>query len=284
MSEDFILQDNILVECQQKNIISAVIPDGVAEIAEGAFDNCQNLVAVEFPQSLKKIGDKAFKDCVSLTRIDLSGVKILGAYAFADCTSLINVRFGSEISYLCNGTFENCTSLQEVILPENIVYIGCDCFRNCTSVNSVEMNGVMDIDTSAFENCSMLYSVTLPDTLLRIAPYAFSFCANLKSVICKNQFINIDETAFDNTIDITIRASQFSAAYRYALDAKHKCLPIIINPCLREIDGKYVALLKNAGIMFQMKPFPDNSEKAAIRFDKSVEDKVDEILGGFKNE
>jgi len=41
-------------------ITSIVIPEGVTDIAEGAFSGCANLAEVRFPKSLKRIGVSAF--------------------------------------------------------------------------------------------------------------------------------------------------------------------------------------------------------------------------------
>lgn len=283
MEDYFVIQDDRLIECVNKEILSAVIPEGVTEIAENAFYGCNNLSAVSFPQSLKKIRDSAFKNCISLTQIDLSYIEILGAYVFNGCISLESVKFGSDIGYLCNGTFENCILLKEIMLPENIVYVGCECFKDCISLKSVEMGNVMEIDTSAFENCSMLYSLTLPETLLHISPYAFSFCCSLKSVTVRNRIIDIDEAAFENTVDIVIKASKCSAAYKYAVETGYKCMPTIIDECCLIIDGSYVSRLNKAGIFFQMKPL-DEVGKVIIRFDTSQKKEIEKIIGGKQND
>ncbi|MDD6490219.1 MAG: leucine-rich repeat domain-containing protein [Clostridia bacterium] len=278
------IQDNILLECTDKKILTAVIPDGITEISENAFADCTHLVSVDFPPTLKKIGDGAFYSCVKLKTADLSNVSILGAYAFSGCLSLCSVTLGNNIGYLPNGIFSDCTMLEEIKLPENITYIGCECFKNCVSVTSVDMDNVMEIDTSAFFGCENLYGITLPSSLLHISSDTFSNCNNLKDVTVRNRLIYIDDDAFNNTKDITIRAAQFSAAYKYAIDNKHKCQPTILDSSYREIDRKCAEKLNQAGIMFQMKPCPDNSDKAIIRFDSSQTKEIESILGGIKDD
>ena len=280
----FDIQDNRIIECTNKTLVTADIPYGIEEISENAFSDCKNLVSVDFPPTLKKIGDGAFYGCVKLKTADLSNVSIVGAYAFSGCLSLRSVTLGNNIGYLPNGIFSDCTMLEEIKLPEKITYIGCECFKNCVSVTSVDMDNVMEIDTSAFFGCENLYGITLPSSLLHISSDTFSNCNNLKDVTARNRFIYIDDEAFTNTKDITIRAAQFSAAYQYAIDNKHKCQPTILDSSYREINRKYAEKLNQAGIMFQMKLCPDNNQKAIIRFDSSQKDDIDKILGGTKND
>lgn len=274
----FVVENDILMKCTDKNILTADIPNGVTVIDKNAFSDCKNLISVTFPTSVKKIKDGAFQNCISLSNVDLSNVDMLGAFVFNGCSGLQSVTFGENIEYLCNGTFANCVLLNNISLPENIIYIGCECFQNCNLLTSVEIYGVREIDNAAFEYCDSLYSVNLPDSLFHISSNAFSFCKNLKSVTIYNQFIDIEENAFENTTDIVIKASAFSSAYRFAVDNGYKCLPAILNECYRKTESKYIRHLISAGVMFQMKPNPENNEEFIIRFDKLQEKTVDSIL------
>lgn len=64
---------------------NVVIPEGVTEIGEDAFENCDSLVAVTVPNSVKKIGAGAFDGCENLASVTMSGNTLIGARAFNDC-------------------------------------------------------------------------------------------------------------------------------------------------------------------------------------------------------
>lgn len=281
----FDIQDNRIIECTDKTIITADIPDGIEEISENAFADCKNLVSVDFPPTLKKIGDGAFCGCTKLAQIDLSYVRILGAYSFSECLSLKSVILGENIGYLPNGVFSDCVKLEEISLPESITYIGCDCFKKCVSVNDFKSDNVMEIDNGAFESCENLYGINLPSSLLHISPDAFANCNNLTDITVSNRYIYIDEDAFKNTNNnLIVRTSQFSNAYKFALNNKIKCKPVIIDGDYKQINRDEVKKLVNAGIMFQMKPYPDCDDKVIIRFDSSQEKAIESVLGGTIND
>lgn len=70
------------------------VPDGVTEIAEGAFYNSYPLKSVIFPKNLTKIGKKAFKNCRNLCDVTIpESVELIEEYAFDGCSALKNVTF-----------------------------------------------------------------------------------------------------------------------------------------------------------------------------------------------
>ena len=56
--------ENLLSQCQYvKNVL---LPIGLEEIGESAFDNCWNLEKIEIPDSVKKIGANCFERCQAM--------------------------------------------------------------------------------------------------------------------------------------------------------------------------------------------------------------------------
>jgi hypothetical protein len=53
------------------NLTVLVIPEGVTEIRDGAFANCEVLTSVAFPSTIKKIGAGSFGGCSSLSTITI---------------------------------------------------------------------------------------------------------------------------------------------------------------------------------------------------------------------
>ena len=135
----------------------------------------------------------------------------------------------------------------------------------------------MEIDNNAFEGCSKLYVLNLPQTLMHISPNAFSFCDDLQTVLIRNRFIDIDEAAFENTVNIIIKATQYSTSYEFADRQHFRFAPVFIDDAHRIITSEQVAQLAKAGVMFQMKKIDE--EKAVIRFDKGQTVKIEAVIG-----
>jgi hypothetical protein len=72
-----------------------IIPEGIENIAEGAFAGNENLDKIYFPKSLKKIGSRAFAGCGKF-HILYNGetLESIGEYAFYGC-NLLSVRGNS---------------------------------------------------------------------------------------------------------------------------------------------------------------------------------------------
>ena len=212
-----------------------------------------------------------------MNEIDLSHFITIGEYAFSGCVSLQEITFSDKIGYLCNGIFLGCTGLHKMTLPENIAYIGCECFRDCSALSEISLLGVMEIDNNAFEGCSELCSVHLPKTLMHISPNAFSFCHHLQTVQIQNRFIDIDEATFENTVNIVIKATQYSTSYEFAHQQHFRFTPAVFEEAHRIITSEQVAQLAKAGVMFQMRKL--DKEKAVIRFDKGQAMKIESVIG-----
>ena len=275
--ELIVIENGVLCQCRKKNLLTLSVPDGTEAIADSVFKDCPKLSEIILPPTLTEIGNHAFENCSALEAIDLSYVDAIGEAAFAYCSSLEKVSFSDKIGYLCNDMFLGCIGLNEISLPNNVAYIGCECFKDCSSLSDISMLGVMEIDNNAFEGCSGLFSLELPKTLMHISPNAFSFCDKLQTVFIQNRFIDIDETAFENTVNLIIRASQYSTSYEYAYAHHIRFAPVVIDEAHRIITSAQVAELSKAGLMFQMKTI--DSEKAVIRFDKGQTMKIESVIG-----
>ena len=141
-----------------------VIPAGVTEIANSAFQYCTSLTQVNFPASLTKIGNNAFYGCTGLTSLNLpASLETLNDFAFYGCTEI-------------TGT---------VTLPANLKTIGIYAFYGCKKVDAFDFTQctqLTSIDSGAFGNCTKITAVTLPKSLKMIAGNAFSGCTALTTL------------------------------------------------------------------------------------------------------
>ena len=91
------------------------LPDGLTNIGEWAFDDCESLTSITIPNSVTSIGVGAFQDCSGLTSIEIpNSVTSIGERAFRYCSGLTSVTLGSGVTSIGESAFSNCSNIQEV--------------------------------------------------------------------------------------------------------------------------------------------------------------------------
>ncbi len=93
---------------EQENPYTVILPEGLREIREGAFQNC-NLKAITIPNTVKKIGKDAFERCRNLEEVA--------------------IPFG--VKRIEDGTFSWCSAMKSISIPESVHYIDMDAFCGC---------------------------------------------------------------------------------------------------------------------------------------------------------
>ena len=75
----------------------AIIPEGITEISNYAFDDCCTLESIVIPESVEEIGECAFWNCESLKSITLpKSVTEIDESAFDDCSALTAIYVPAE--------------------------------------------------------------------------------------------------------------------------------------------------------------------------------------------
>ena len=199
---------------------SSIIPDGVTEIKEDAFQNCRDLTGtLVFPQSLQKIKDNplnnngAFKGCTGLTGLDFSACTELteiGYYAFDNCSGLtgsLNLSAYTKLTKIGSSAFDNCKGFTgELKLPANITEIGTYAFYGCKGfTGSLDLSActqLTKIGFDAFNNCSgFTGELKLPVSLTGIGSDAFSGCTRAEVKLSQN-ITKIGSEAFGRAADV----------------------------------------------------------------------------------
>ena len=137
-------------------LTEAVIPEGVKEIGDYAFAECQTIEKVIINDSVTKIGDYAFSDCVALSEIKIgAGVKSIGRSAF-----------------------HNCDALTRIDIPDSVTEIGLYAFTSSKALKHISFgNGLSEIDDSWFEGCTALESITPGKGIIYVYEGAFKHCS-----------------------------------------------------------------------------------------------------------
>lgn len=149
----------------RKKITAVVIPEGITQIGESAFRECEALETVTFPSTLKTIGECAFLSCKRLKKADVPVGVELGDAAFRYCSELADeqgmvIRGGILFGAYVEG---------DVVIPDTVKRVESRAFlylKNLTSVKFPE--GLKTLVLHTIENCPNLKSVTIPPSVTKI--------------------------------------------------------------------------------------------------------------------
>lgn len=163
---------------------SLIIPEGVKEIGEGAFWDCNNLTGtLSLPSTLEIIGEQSFCECGFTCELLLpQNLKEIGACAFYDCGGFYgNLILPEGLSKIESGVFYCCKNLTgNLIIPQNVKEIKSQAFNYCFGLNGrlTLPDGLEIIGNNAFECCKFRAPLILPSTLKSIG----------NDVFCNNMF------------------------------------------------------------------------------------------------
>ncbi|GEM_PF-3424428 len=95
-------------------VTDIVIPEGIEEIKDYAFAECQNLTSVVMPYSVAKIGKSAFSGCkLSAVRIP-DDTKKIDDYAFNNNLPLKYLTIGQSVEEIGMRAFYFCSALKHI--------------------------------------------------------------------------------------------------------------------------------------------------------------------------
>ncbi|EJK59391.1 hypothetical protein THAOC_20398, partial [Thalassiosira oceanica] len=158
----------------ETNIEEIVLNEGLVEIEEAAFRQCQLIGAVAFPSTLRRIGDCAFVGIEAPLVALPDGLEGMGAQAFL-FSDAANVR-----------------------VPASLIELPEEAFRANKSLLSVEVAGTVErIGAEAFLGGNVLRNLALPASC-EVAPDAFASCTDLLTLFKSAEGI---ETALKTRFD-----------------------------------------------------------------------------------
>ena len=211
------------------SITSIVMSDNVTTINNEAFGWCYG-ASITLSKNITTIGNYAFANINNLYEIDLPNVETIGDHAFEYCWSLNNVKLGSKLKEIGNGSFSYGVSNFEVenseyfkaidgilftkdgktlvayprnrydnsyTIPDGVEAIGNGAFRGNDSLTSIVFpNTVSDIGECAFESCRNIKSIVIPELVTTIKNSTFSSCDGLENVELNDNLVVIENSAF----------------------------------------------------------------------------------------
>ena len=121
-----------------RDIVEAIIPEGVNEIGLWCFMNCTKLERVKIPNTVTTIGFAAFDTCTGLKSINIpDSVTTIKNLAFIECTGLTDIVIPQNVTTIENGTFSQCTGLKIITIPKSVQEIGTSAFNDCTALKTI---------------------------------------------------------------------------------------------------------------------------------------------------
>ncbi len=219
-----------------------ILPEGVTQIAGGAFSRCVNLKSVQLPSTLERIGNDAFSGCKSLkqiklpsnliaignscfsesgiTSIDLSYINAtLGDWLFAGCVNLTDVKLNTSMAETTKYMFASCESLKHIDLPSNIAIIKEGSFCDCVALESIILpTSLKEIRINSFCGCASLTEVVIPygtTTIKNGGSFfkdAFESCANLQAIYIPDTVTEIGPNFIDENDNCIVYCSSGSRA------------------------------------------------------------------------
>jgi len=186
-------------------IEKVIIGNGVENIGDFAFSNCESLKSVTFGNSVTSIGKFAFAYCHCLKSVTIgNSVTSIGDHAFCDCCSLTSITIPNSVTSIGGGAFYYCTSLTSITIPNSVTTIGDSAFCDCFNLTSITIpDSVTSIGGGAFFDCYSLTSITIPDSVTSIEVYTFYYCESLTNITIPDSVTSIGDDAFYRCTSLT---------------------------------------------------------------------------------
>jgi hypothetical protein len=105
------------------------VPNGVARLADMAFEYCSGLTSVTIAASVTNLGSGTFYACNNLTSVTILGsVTSIGYEDFFACSSLATIALPKTLTSIGPNAFEACPGLVSITLPAGVTNIGDEAF------------------------------------------------------------------------------------------------------------------------------------------------------------
>lgn len=170
---------------KNNRIISTVtIPEGVTDIADGAFAGSSlSTLNYNAVNCNSMYGSRVFENCINFKSLNIGdGVESLPASAFVG-TAITNVSIPNSITEIPDYGFKNCKSLTSVDVGKNNLYIRYEAFSGCTGLKRLKLGDkTKELGTSSFFDCIALTEVTIPQNVTTIRNYSFEGCTSLTTL------------------------------------------------------------------------------------------------------
>lgn len=143
-----------------KNLTSVVFPTEAESFTIGdyAFRHTP-IKSLLIPSGVTQIGDRAFEDCDNMTDVEMEALRSschFGNFVFATCDALKHVTLSEKVENIGDNQFEHCGLLESIRIPSTCKTIGSESFKFCYSIHQITIpEGVELIKENAFEEAGL---------------------------------------------------------------------------------------------------------------------------------
>lgn len=169
------------------------IPDGVEQVATGAFEDAI-LDTLTLPGSLRALGPDSFAGLRAKRVVLSEGIEIICSGSFAG-SHIEQLVLPASLERIEQEAFRQLRGLKELEQQGTELELGPCLFRECT-LDDVSWWPWSYIPRATFLN-SRLQNISLPDGVEDIGPYAFAGCYTAKSVQLPGSVHSVGVFAFD---------------------------------------------------------------------------------------
>lgn len=192
-------------------IKEVVIENGITNIADYAFYQCENLEQVTFGDTVETIGAKAFGYCSSLKAIPFpDSVKTIGDSCFIGCSGVTELTLNKGVTSVGPGAFSGMNSLEKI--QWNAESIGD--FSMYDQPFSRDMNastkltvtfgtGVTRIPAYIFSQYGSVYKIVMSDSVEVVGAAAFDSCISLEEIVFSQNLKEIENNVFSGCTALT---------------------------------------------------------------------------------
>ena len=164
------IRNNAFVNCQFSGDL--ILPTTISTIGESVFTNCTGLTGrLVIPYGVQTIGNNAFRE-TRFETIEIDAENIVDGWFVpfdptngrAVNTTCESIVLGTHVRTIGNYVFAAYTGASSITIGENVETIGNFAFSGCTNANLdiTVPSGVTSVGTNAFENVERVhYSGTL---------------------------------------------------------------------------------------------------------------------------
>lgn len=189
------IKKQLFINCTALETV--IIPEGIKQIGENAFDGCSSLETIDLPDSLEFIGRLAFKKS-GLTEITIpEKVKYLAKAKTLSSSS--NLKGGSRtdpasgtVNSTSSGQFAYCENLTKVTLPSKLEEVGSYLFFATPNLTTITYTGYEGEGNA------------LPETVKQIGGWAFSYCGADSIKVNSNATLGVNVFADSKFVEIDI--------------------------------------------------------------------------------
>ena len=116
-----------------ENLKDVKVPNGLLEIGEGAFFDCNNLMNIDLPEKVRLVERSAFSNTgISAMNWPKNATSIPdSAFVY---TNLKEFTVPEGVTEINLQAFYGCTDLIKISIPRSVTYIGSDVFANCRNL------------------------------------------------------------------------------------------------------------------------------------------------------